>query len=295
MKTNLTKHGIQPWQVSEAKTNRRVAPTARKLILLAMMTWPLLSLPASAVLPEPDNIFFGTIARDGVMVTAADYDVVVEIRRTTNGPPIASYVMGSNARLGHFYSIRVKLESLAPVLDAEATQTNDRVYLVASDFNGILHSTNVTIGPRGTLRQYNLGTTVGGDSDGDGLPDNWELARFGNLNNGPGTLTANGQTTLNNFLTGADPNNPNDGFRLSIERSGAENLVSFFARQAAGPGYEGLSRYYALEYTTNLGVSPWLPVISYTNVLGNNTTVTYSGAATSSNVTYRGQVRLTNP
>jgi hypothetical protein len=28
--------------------------------------------------------------------------------------------------------------------------------------------------------------------------------------------------------------------------------VSFLARQAAGAGYESRSRYYALEYTTNL-------------------------------------------
>jgi hypothetical protein len=254
-----------------------------------------LSFRANAVLPEPDNVIFGTITRNGTPVTAADYDVVVEVRRTPAGPAIASYTMGSNLRLGFLYAVRVKLESLTPLLDANATQTNDQVYLVVSDFNGELYSTNVVIGPRGTFRQINLGPAPSGDSDGDGLPDAWELAKFGNLNNGPGSLGGNGQTALSNYLTGSDPNNPNDVFRLSISQSGPGRFVGFFARQAAGPGYEGLNRHYGLEYTTNVAIAPWVPVRNYTNILGNNTTVSYPTTEIFPNVIYRGHVRLCRP
>jgi hypothetical protein len=51
-------------------------------------------------------------------------------------------------------------------------------------------------------------------------------------------------------------------------RAGLNKLVSFLARQAAGP--------------------------NHTNILGNNTTITYSGTEVP-NAIYRGKVRLTRP
>ena len=253
-----------------------------------------LSFRAHAVLPEPDNVVFGAVTRDGVSVTAADFDVVIEVRRTPTGPPIASYAMGTNPRLGDFYSVRVKLESLTPRLDDAATQTNDRVYVVVTDFNGDRETTGIVVGPRGTFHQLSLGGTPNGDSDNDGLPDAWELARFGNLNNGPGTVGTNGQTALYNYLTGSNPNDPNDVFRLTITQSGPDKFVSFFARQAAGTGYESQSRYYALEYTTN-ATGPWIGVANRTNILGNNVTITYPTIEPGTPVFYRGRVRLQSP
>src|SRR5689334_14919436 len=221
---------------------------------------------AQAGLPEPDNILFGTIARDGVQVTAADHDV------TAAGAPIATYTMGSNSRLGDFYSVRVKLESVPPVLAADATQTNDRLYVVVKDYSGDLYATNLLVGTRGTTRQLNLGGTVSNDGDGDGLPDAWELAMFGHLNNNSGSLGANGRTALSNYLTGSDPNNPDDVFRLTLTPNGPDRVISFFARQASGPGYDGLSRSYALEYNTNLADALWFPVPNGTNFIGQNAT-----------------------
>jgi hypothetical protein len=250
---------------------------------------------ARAVLPEPDNVLFGTITRDGVLVTAADYDVVVEVRRTPAGPAIASYTMGSSTRLGYLYSVRVKLESLTLILDPNATQTNDQVYLVVTDFNGVLYSTNVVVGPRGTFRQINLGPVPSSDSDGDGLPDAWELAMFGHLGNNGGTINVNGQSTLGNFVSGANPNDPNGVFRLSITQSGPNKFVSFFARQSGGVGYEGYSRFYALEYTTNLAAIQWFSVPNHTNIPGNNATFNYRTTEPGKDVFYRGQVRLVRP
>ncbi len=268
---------------------------ARRAALLAAVLFA--SAAARAVLPEPDNVIFGSITRDGVPVTAADSDVSVEVRRSPDGPPIASYTMGRNARLGDRYAVRVKLESIVPVADSDATQTNDVVYLVVSDFNGAFAGTNLVVGARGTLRQLNLGgaPVSNGDSDGDGLPDAWELARFGNLGNGPGSLGANGQTALYNYTTGSDPNDPADGFFLRIARTGPAKSVSYVARAASGAGYEGLVRSYSLEFATNLNAIAWKPVPGQTNITGNNTTISYTTAETGSNVVYRGQVRLLRP
>jgi hypothetical protein len=71
--------------------------------------------------------------------------------------------------------------------------------------------------------------------------------------------------------------------------------VSFLARQAAGAGYEGRSRYYALEYRTNLSSSQWFPVPNRTNILGNNTTITHQTTEPGAQVFYRGRVRLQQP
>jgi uncharacterized repeat protein (TIGR02543 family) len=48
------------------------------------------------------------------------------------------------------------------------------------------------------------------DSDGDGLPDSWELANFGNLDQrGGGDFDGDGISNLDEFLDGTDPKNKN--------------------------------------------------------------------------------------
>ena len=249
---------------------------------------------AHAVLPEPDNILYGAIALDGRPITAADFDVVIEVRRAPAGRAISSYQMGSQLRLGHFYSVRVPLESLAPKTDTNATFTGDMVYLVIRDSNGERETHPVTVGARGSVLRLDIGNAVP-DSDGDGLPDAWELARFGHLGNGPGTINGNGQTTVANYVSGVNPNDPTGTFRLTITESAPNKFVSFFAYRSSGPGYEGYDRYYALEYATNPPTGPWLGVLNYTNILGNNATISYQTAEPNPKAFYRGRVSLRTP
>ena len=147
---------------------------------------------------------------------------------------------------------------------------------------------------RGHAQRLDFGTTVL-DSDNDGLPDVWELATFGNLGNNGSSTNNNGRTSLDNFVTGSDPNDPNGVFRLFITRNGASRTVSFFARRSGGPGYEGYTRYYALEYSTNLRSSEWFAVLSHTNIPGNNATLAYQSTELSSDAVYRGRVQLQRP
>ena len=52
-------------------------------------------------------------------------------------------------------------------------------------------------------------TSASGDSDGDGLPDDWELLHFGNLAENPdGDLDGDGVTTEDEYFRGLDPNSP---------------------------------------------------------------------------------------
>ncbi len=58
-------------------------------------------------------------------------------------------------------------------------------------------------------------TTINPDSDGDGMPDAWELANFGTLaRDGSGDFDSDGVSDLNEYLSGTNPDDPNDYLRI---------------------------------------------------------------------------------
>src|SRR6202034_1879549 len=62
---------------------------------------------------------------------------------------------------------------------------------------------------------------AGSDSDGNGLPDAWELANFGHLGVDPNAdPDHDGMSNLQEYLAGTNPNDPTDAFRItSITRA----------------------------------------------------------------------------
>ena len=54
---------------------------------------------------------------------------------------------------------------------------------------------------------------------------------------------------------------------------GNQVSVTFTARRASGPGYNGRTRHYAIETTTDLGIGPWTAVPLVSDVTGNDQTV----------------------
>jgi hypothetical protein len=150
------------------------------------------------------------------------------------------------------------------------------------------------MGQRGAFLQVNLGTQNGPDADGDGLPDAWKSAH-GITGNGSGDRDGDGVSDRNEYVAGTNPNDPNDNFHLEITKAGTNVLVSFFARQAAGVGYEGQSRYYGLEYTTNITSGLWFGVSNRTNILGDDTTVSCEIGEPLNPTFYRGKVHLQRP
>lgn len=261
---------------------------------LALGTWPF---TASAEIPEPDNIIYGAIARNGLPVSAADTDVVVEARRNSDGAVVASYRMGDSTRSGNNFTLRVPLEVFTPVLDPLASLTGTPMTIVASDLGGVIAEVPFTLAGRGQFHQLNLGQLPGADSDGDGLLDDWEILWFGNLlQTGTTDWDGDGATDGYEYLAGTDPKNANSRFRLSIDRTGPTGKeVSFVAQAAAGTGYAGKVRTYTLEWSTSLDVNNWTPLAGYIGVTGNGQTVRYpvpaDGPAT---VFYRAVIQLNN-
>jgi hypothetical protein len=92
-----------------------------------------------------------------------------------------------------------------------------------------------------------------GDSDGDGMDDDWEMASFNTLErDGSGDFDGDGQTDLQEFRAGSDPANDGSTFRvLTVTRLGGATTVFW----SANP-----SRSYRVEFKANVDQPSWSTV-----------------------------------
>lgn len=247
--------------------------------------------PARAGVPEPDNILYGSVIIDGVLITSNRTDVTVEARRTVNGPAIASYRMGDRPNVGNNYSLRVPIESAAPLNNPNASLLGDDLFITVKDASGDLATAQFPVTARGTTQRLDF---VFGDSDGDGdgLPDAWENLRFGNLAaTGSGNNDGDHLNNLQEFIAGTNPNDPASVVAVRIDRSGDQTTVSFDTIQATGTGYEGRTRRYTLEESSLLD-NDWHAVTGFLNVTGNGQTVSYQPPGIGDPKFYRARVTL---
>jgi hypothetical protein len=173
---------------------------------LLQAAFGVLCLPlALAGLPEPGARIYGTVALNGVVVTAADSAVVVEARKTPTGPAIASYQMGAAPGAGNFYSLLLSAEGAAPLSNTNAVLLGSTVYLVVRDGAGDRDQKTLTLGERGLSARINFGSI---DTDGDGMSDEFELANFGSITGGDPNADPDhdGRPNLREFLQGTNPN-----------------------------------------------------------------------------------------
>jgi len=106
---------------------------------------------------------------------------------------------------------------------------------------------------------------VNPDTDGDGLPDAWELANGTQVGvpDGGTDLDGDGMTNYQEFRAGTSPTNAASALRLEISLSAVGESVIAFTK-VAGIGYD-------LHYRTNLETGSWLLL---TNIaVGPNTSV----------------------
>ena len=262
------------------------APRARGASLLWLACLLLLAAgPGRAAVSEPDNLLYGTITIQGQSVTSEYLDVVVEARRGINGPAVASYRMGDNAQVGNLYYLKIPTESLPPVADTNASLAGDALYIAVTDSTGLWYQQPYTVGGRGSVQRLDFGSALVVDADHNGLPDAWERLYYGSAGQNPNALTPSGQTILQNYVAGT-----ND-FYVMLTLSNGQKWVSFYGLRAAGTGYEGMTRFYSLLFTTNLRTT-WTGVSNYTDLIGDNAVVTYPVTGTNSPALYRVQTRL---
>jgi hypothetical protein len=98
-----------------------------------------------------------------------------------------------------------------------------------------------------TAGRSNVSTVA--DSDNDGLPDDWEIAHFGNLaRDGSGDFDGDGLSDVAEFQAGTDPNNASDSLRLDIAIGAANTVLHFNAV---------VGHTYRVEFTDDLNSSTW--------------------------------------
>jgi hypothetical protein len=240
-------------------------------------------------LPIPDAIIYGTVAIQNRAVTnaPASTNVVIRAQRISDGQVLASYAMGSSSSQGPLlYVLRIPMED-APASSPQLSQPGDLFVITVTKLGTVQFTTTNIPSTSGTALRLDFGASV--DTDGDGIPDAWELAHVGTLDS-----DGDGVPDVAKFTAGTNPNDPNDVFRLAIQMLTNGNMeVSFLARLAQGQDYVGLTRYYALESTTDLASSNWVAVPGYERLAGANQVVAYASGATAAAPTFfRGRVWL---
>ena len=116
------------------------------------------------------------------------------------------------------------------------------------------------------------------DSDGDGLPDYWEIKYFGNLTttDGTGDQDGDGLTDLEEYLAASDPTSASSSF---VFYGSPPSPTTFIVRWASAS-----NRTYTINYTTNLMES--FSVLA-TNVVGTPPVNEYSHTIAAFHTFYR--------
>lgn len=233
------------------------------------------SMVSRAAVPLPDHLIYGTIAINGRPVTRADTGVTIVARRTSNGPVIASYRMGATQRLGDFYySLRLPVAMAVDATPGQAVP-GENVVITVQWSGGVAHQVVHQVTEPGVALRLDFGEGV--DTNGDGVPEGWELATLGTIG---GDLNrdsdADGASDRAEFFAGTHPGNASDVFRLAVVGDGANVGVAFRALRAAGVGAAGKTRYYSLESSTDPASGVWRSIENLSRITGSDQWVEHS-------------------
>ncbi len=112
-------------------------------------------------------------------------------------------------------------------------------------------ATDLTSGDFNRKRDVFFVRLGSGDSDGDGMDDDWELAYFSTLaRDGQGDFDGDGKTDLEEFRAGTDPTNSGSILRvLNLSKIGSGNATVFWN---SVPG-----KTYRLQSKDTLDATPW--------------------------------------
>jgi hypothetical protein len=134
------------------------------------------------------------------------------------------------------------------------------------------------------------------DNNGNGIPDWWEVLTFGGTNVVTSTTDRDQDkfSDHDEWVAGTDMTNAASLLRLGATRTNGQSVVSFDMLPETGEWYTGRTRYYDLQWSTNL-VKPsggWMDMDGMTNIPGESRTVAYTNIQSDAVRIYRVKARL---
>lgn len=227
-----------------------------KRISLCLLTLVASGFAAFAYPPAPDHTFHGLVRNEwGAPIDVSGARVFIQ---STNGVG-ANAVIAASTQPGINYRLIVPMDSArSPKIEppsASSLRQNQgfqlKVVIGTTIYLPIEMVFSRPLGePAGNTR---LDLTLGVDSDGDGLPDAWEIANGLNPNNpndANGDADGDGLSNRDEYLAGTFAFDANDGFQLTLfaVNNGISTLQFLAVR----------GRTYLIQASPNL--STWSPV-----------------------------------
>ena len=222
------------------------------LVLLALALASGLCPTANALPPAPYHLIYGVVRdRYGTPLTTSQATIVLQ---TFSGGRLFTQVLPGLSP-GVNYQFKVPMDGgQTPDLyqsDALLTGALFKIYVIIGTVTNtpIEMVSYAALGIPAGQTQINL--TLGTDSNGDGIPDEWELAFLSTLGlniplsslNGNSVLTPDGRTLRQQYLLGIYPFDPADPLKIKfLGFSGAYPVFSF-------PTITG--RYYTIQRSSD--------------------------------------------
>ncbi|MBN1676554.1 MAG: fibronectin type III domain-containing protein [Kiritimatiellae bacterium] len=129
---------------------------------------------------------------------------------------------------------------------------------------------------------------VAEDADQDAMPDEWETLHLSELSDPSDRSDSadpdgDGHSNVEEYIAGTDPVQNGSWFMVDVRLQDGAPVVSFPTVAAAGAGYAGKTRYYALQHLVPFGgAAAWASVAGMERIEGTGSTVTHSPAAAGS-------------
>jgi hypothetical protein len=97
----------------------------------------------------------------------------------------------------------------------------------------------------------------------------------------------------NEYIFGTPPLSRSPSSSPTLTVGGGQVSVNFTARSASGSGYFGKTRYYTLQFSSELGTATWSDVSNFKDLVGANQVVNFSAPTSPTKQFYRLKVLLT--
>jgi len=237
MKTNGVSAESNPVAASGMARSKivRARRWAGSCILLTIM---LACLLARAYPPSPYHLIYG-IVRDEYGTPIMNQQIQI-LMVATNGTRNSTAIQPGLA-VGINYQLQVPLDTLLkPDLyrsNALPTGAGFQIYVVVGNTTNVpIVSAGASTGLGGPAKMTRLDLTLGVDSNGDGIPDAWELAFLASIGsnltlaqlNAGLILTPDGRTLWQQYMLGTYPFDPENPFSVRmVDFNGGAAILEF--------------------------------------------------------------------